>query len=227
MVKLVFLCRRRHDISHELYARRLLADHVPIALRHHPALRKYVVNIVDAGPAGVLALDSIGELSFDTLADYHDRLYDSPEGQRIVHADVARFMGGATAYVMREHATPLPAHRPRLGVRSPGHKIITFFRRTPATIPAALLSHWEERRTPEALAESGLSRYVMNVVAERLGTEGPDAGWCGSEELHVTAAHTVSRRSLVEAALAAPDAARATYRVAEYIQKLPPERPEA
>jgi hypothetical protein len=228
MVKLVFLCRRRHDVSHERYARRLLEDHVPIALRHHPTLRTYVVNIVEAGPAGDLALDSIGELSFDTLADYRDHLYDSPEGERIVRADVARFMGGATAYVMREHATPLSTDRQHLGSRSLGHKVITFFRHTALITPATIVSHWERHRTPGALAGSGLFRYVMNVVVESLGTDAPGtgAGWCGSEELHIaataTAAHPVSGRlRTMAAALETPDRARATYRVAEYIQKLP------
>ena len=36
MVKLIFLCRRRPDITHERYVELLLKGHVPIALRHHP-----------------------------------------------------------------------------------------------------------------------------------------------------------------------------------------------
>ncbi|MFN8642382.1 MAG: hypothetical protein U0802_12285 [Candidatus Binatia bacterium] len=80
MVKLIFLCHRRPDITHERYVELLLRGHVPIALRHHPALRRYTVNIVERGPEDEAALDSIGELSFDSLADYRERLYDSPEG---------------------------------------------------------------------------------------------------------------------------------------------------
>jgi len=80
MVKLVFLCRRRPDLTHERYVELLLGGHVPLALRHHPALRRYVVNIVEDTRGPAPPLDSIGELWFDTLADYRERLYDSPAG---------------------------------------------------------------------------------------------------------------------------------------------------
>jgi len=70
MVKLVFLCWRRPDISHERYVELLLRGHVPVALAHHPTLRRYVVNVVEGTREPAPALDSIGELSFDSLADY-------------------------------------------------------------------------------------------------------------------------------------------------------------
>jgi uncharacterized protein (TIGR02118 family) len=108
MVKLVFLCRRRPDVSHERYAAMLLDDHVPLALRHHPAMRRYVVHIVDEASPGAPPLDSIGVLWFDSLDDYRARLYDSPEGERIIGRDVARFLGGADAYATTERL-PAPA----------------------------------------------------------------------------------------------------------------------
>jgi len=43
MVKFLFLCRRRADLSHEQYAERLRDRHVPIALTHHRTMRKYHV----------------------------------------------------------------------------------------------------------------------------------------------------------------------------------------
>ena len=77
MRKLIFLCRRRADLSHEQYAERLLRGHVPIALRHHPAMRRYVVNVVDQDAvSGSRPIDSIGELSFDSLEDWRERLKD-------------------------------------------------------------------------------------------------------------------------------------------------------
>src|SRR5271169_2221975 len=103
MVKLIFLCRRRPDITHERYSELLLSGHVPIALQHHPTMRRYVVNIVEQSPAGWELLDSIGELSFDNLTDFHERLYDSPAGKEVVQRDVAGFMGGADAYATTEH----------------------------------------------------------------------------------------------------------------------------
>ena len=93
MVKLIFLCRRRPDITHERYSELLLSGHVAIALKHHPMMRHYLVNIVEQSPAGWDARDSIGELSFDSLDDFHDRLYDSPAGRQIGERDVAGFMG--------------------------------------------------------------------------------------------------------------------------------------
>jgi len=102
MVKLVFLCRRRPDLSHDAYVARLLEGHVPLALRHHPTMRRYVVNVVEETAPGAPGLDSVGMLWFDSLADYRDRLYDSAEGARIVARDVAGFLAGADAYVTRE-----------------------------------------------------------------------------------------------------------------------------
>jgi len=47
MVKLIFLCRRRPEIGHDEYVERVLRGHVPLALRHHPTMLGYVVNIVE------------------------------------------------------------------------------------------------------------------------------------------------------------------------------------
>jgi hypothetical protein len=122
MVKLVFLCRRRPDLSHDDYAARVLRGHVPLALRHHPTMQRYVVNLVEEAYDGAPPLDSIAELGFASLADYEQRLYDSPEGERIIAGDVAGFLGGADAYVTRPH-DPWPA-APRLGERSAGAKVL-------------------------------------------------------------------------------------------------------
>jgi hypothetical protein len=120
MVKLVFLCRRRPDVDHARYAALLLQGHVPLALRHHPTMRKYVVNLVEGTRAGAEPLDSIGELSFDTLDDFRDRLYDSPAGRAVIERDVAGFMGGAHAYVTHERVQKEPGTMGPLGERSPG-----------------------------------------------------------------------------------------------------------
>jgi uncharacterized protein (TIGR02118 family) len=181
MVKLVFLCRRRPDIGHERYAELLLGGHVPLALRHHPTMRKYVVNVVEGLRAGAEPLDSIGELSFDSLADFHERLYDSDEGRRIIERDVAGFMGGAHAYVTREHVQKSPATVPPLGARSPGVKIVGLVRRPDGMTHDAFVEHWLHRHVPLALRHHpGLSRYVTNVVDQRLG-DAPD--WDGIAEL--------------------------------------------
>jgi uncharacterized protein (TIGR02118 family) len=183
MVKLVFLCRRRPDLSPAEYAERLLTGHVPIALRHHPSMRKYVVNVVEGRRAGAEELDSIGELSFASLDDFRERLYDSEEGRRIVERDVVGFLGSAHAYVTSEHVQKVPAAPPPpLGTRSPGVKVVGLVRRPAGMSHAAFVEHWLTRHVPLALVHHpGLHKYVTNVVDQRLG-DAPD--WDGIAELH-------------------------------------------
>jgi uncharacterized protein (TIGR02118 family) len=182
MPKLVFLCRRRPDLTHERYAELLLVGHVPLALRHHPTMRKYVVNLVEGLRAGAEPLDSIGELTFDSLDDFRERLYDSDEGRRVIERDVAGFMGGAHAYVTTEHVQKGPATTAPLGARSPGVKIVGLVRRPEGMTHAEFAEHWLERHVPLALRHHpGLHKYVTNVVDQRLG-DAPE--WDGIAELH-------------------------------------------
>jgi uncharacterized protein (TIGR02118 family) len=212
MVKLVFLCRRRSDITHDRYTDLLLSGHVPLALKHHPAMRRYVVNIVEQTPAGWDALDSIGELWFDSLDDFRDRLYDSPAGRQIVERDVARFMGGADAYVTTEHLQKKFAATPVIRRSGMTH--------------ADFVEHWLKRHVALALAHHpGMTKYVTNVVEQRLGNAGPDLD--GIAELHFASAQALSAGMFDSAAgerLIRDDMARfigrtAAYRVAEYLQK--------
>jgi len=182
MPKLVFLCRRRPDLTHERYAELLLRGHVPLALRHHPTMRKYVVNVVEGLLAGAEPLDSIGELTFDTLDDFRERLYDSDEGRRIIERDVAGFMGGAHAYVTTEHVQKGATTTAPLGDRSPGVKIIGLVRRPDGMTHEGFVEHWLERHVPLALRHHpGLHKYVTNLVETRLG-DAPE--WDGIAELH-------------------------------------------
>jgi hypothetical protein len=89
MTKLIFLCRRRPDITHQHYVELLLKGHVPIALAHHPTLRKYVINIV--------------ELHFASELDLRERMYYSAAGEEIIRQDIARFIGKRAAYQVGEH----------------------------------------------------------------------------------------------------------------------------
>ena len=172
MVKLFFLCRRRPDLTHDRYVERLLGGHVPLALRHHPTLRRYVVNIVEGTRGPARPLDSIGELCFDSLADYRERLYDSPEGARIIAEDVAGFLGGADAYVVAEHVQRTPAEPPTTGVRMPGDKLFACLVRRPDLARDDFVAHWLGRHAPLALRHHDTTRYVIDVVEERLG-QGP------------------------------------------------------
>ena len=226
MVKLIFLCRRRPDITHEAYARLLLKGHVPIALRHHPAMRKYVVNIVEQSPPGGAELDSIGELSFASLDDFRQRLYDSPEGERIVHEDVARFMGGADAYATTEHVQKSMIAPPALGALSPGVKMICPVRRQGGMSHEEFAEHWLTRHVPLALEHHPhLTKYVTNVVDRRLSDTAED--WDGFAELHFATLEDATQRMFPSAEserIIREDIARflsraIPYRVAEYVQK--------
>src|SRR5438093_758752 len=103
MVKLVFLCRRRSDLTHERYVERLLGGHVPLALRHHPTLRRYVVNVVEHTRGPAPPLDSIGELAFASAEDVRGRIYLSPAGQAEIEADIPRFIARVHAYLVAEY----------------------------------------------------------------------------------------------------------------------------
>jgi hypothetical protein len=187
MVKLIFLCQRRPDISHERYAELLLRGHVPIALRHHPTLRRYTVNIVERGPDNETALDSVGELSFDSLADFRERLYDSAEGERIVARDVAGFMGGAQAYATTEVVQRSTAPRPP-GQRTAGVKMICPLRRRPDLTHEQFVTHWQTVHVPLALAHHPhMSRYVTNIVDQRLSPDAPE--WDGFAEITLDPTH--------------------------------------
>jgi hypothetical protein len=171
VAKLVFLCRRRPELTHEEYVDRLLHAHVPLALRHHPTLRRYVVNVVDGTRGPVPPLDSIGELWFDTLEDYRSRLYDSPEGQRAIGDDVARFLATADAYVAVEHVQRAPQAAPVTG-RTLGDKLFACLQRAPGLAPEAFATHWLTRHVPLALRHHATTRYVTNVVERRLSRTG-------------------------------------------------------
>lgn len=165
MVKLIFLCRRRADIGHARYSELLLDGHVPLALRHHPTLRRYVVNIVEGSPVGAAELDSIGELSFVELADFQQRLYDSDEGEAAIAGDVRGFMGSADAYVTTEHVQKDASIPAALGGLSPGVKMICPIVRRAEMSHDAFVDHWLHRHVALALRHHpGLSKYVTNVV---------------------------------------------------------------
>ncbi len=225
MVKLIFFCRRRSNISHAEYVERLLDGHVPIALRHHPRLRRYTVNIVEDCIGDTAEYDSIGELSFDTMDDFEHRLYDSEKGRAAVERDVRAFMAAADAYATVEHVqkAALPT---ALGRRSEGVKLICPIQRPGGMTHAGFVAHWLQRHVPLALVHHpGLSRYVTNVVDRRLSDSGEE--WDGIAELHFATEHDLQHRMYDSAAgerIIAADierfiGRRAAYRVSEYVQK--------
>jgi uncharacterized protein (TIGR02118 family) len=229
MVKVVFLCRRRPDISHAQYVERVLEGHVPLALAHHPTMRGYVVNPVESVPDGLPAIDSVAELWFDSLADYRERLYDSEAGREAIARDVQRFMGGAAGYVTTEHVQKAASGPLATGGRSAGVKLFCPIRRHADLDHRAFVAHWLGRHVPLALRHHpGLCRYVTNVVEARLGDDG-DA-WDGFAELHVPSADALATgmfdapegERVIRADVARFIAHTGAYVVAEHAQRWPP-----
>ena len=225
MVKLFFLCRRLEGLSHEEYADRLLRGHVPIALRHHPTLRRYTVNVVEACSPGSPALDSIGELYFDTLEDYRDRLYDSADGARVVAEDVRGFLGTAHAYATTEHVQRAPSPPARLGEHSAGVKFVAAVRRAEGLTHDDFVRGWLDRHVPLVLADARVRGYKTNVVDARLSADAPE--YDGIAELHFDSAADLDahiRMSRDETKRIRGDIQRfvaqaTTYRVTEYVQR--------
>ena len=222
MLKVFFLCRRRSDISREQYAERVLAGHAPLALKHHPSMCRYVINLAEGSPDGGPEFDSLPALSFDSLEDYRERLYDSPEGAEIIRKDVEGFLGGADAYATTEHVQKEAPRETPYGERSPGVKWMLLLRRRPELTRAQFAEHWLAQHAPLVRVQfPALRRYVMNVVEARLSETG--AEWDGIAEL--TFASDEAARGTPEARkLVADDTTcfaceTLAYPVAEYVQK--------
>ncbi len=228
MLKIIFLCRRRPDITREQYAAFVLEGHAPLALKHHPSLLRYVINIAEGTPPGGPEIDSLPALYFASMEDFRERLYDSPEGKEIIRRDVARFMtGGADAYATTEYvqrgSTPLAASS---GPRSSGTKETWLLRRREGMSRQAFVDHWLHVHVPLALASrSGLAQYVASVVEARLSETGER--WDGIAELHFpkradeqeTVFSSNEARERFEADLAGFVGHHVVYNVSEWVQK--------
>lgn len=172
-MKMVFLCRRQPELTRERYAELLLDGHVPLALRHHPTMRRYVVNVVETSVGDAPDLDSVGELWFDTIEDFRERLYDSPEGERIIARDVAGFLASADGYATLEHVQREPPRAPSRGVASPGLKLVVALERAAGLDPEGFVRHWIERHAPLVLEDATVRGYVTNVVERSLDGRSP------------------------------------------------------
>ena len=169
MVKLWFLCTRRAGLSHAQYAEHLLVRHAPLALRHHTSLRGYALNLVEECGAGAAAIDSLNVLEYDALADFETRNYDSPEGERIVTEDHARFLGAASGY----QAVALAAH----GAPSPGTKWVCALRRQPRLSAERFAAALVAELLPEVLAAQPFAARVALERVERKLFPGDAPDW--------------------------------------------------
>lgn len=184
MRKMIFLCRRKQGLSSAEYGRRILTNHVPLALEHHPTLQHYRVNLVEK-PRGepLVPIDSIAELSFATLADFRDRLYASEAGRRVITADTETFLGSAAAYETTEFVQKEPAEADKPAGASGRFKMIAILQRPDGQSREEFRRRWIEEHKPLALEHhEGLVKYVANVVDAQLAPE--DLPIDGISELH-------------------------------------------
>ena len=184
MRKMIFLCRRKQGLSREEYGRRILRNHVPLALEHHPTLATYRVNLVEQERSKVLLpVDSIAELSFATRADFDDRLYATEEGRRVISADTATFLGAAAAYETTEYVQKSPEVPDRPTGASGRFKMIAILQRKQGQSRDEFRRRWIEEHKPLALEHhEGLVKYVANVVDDQLSDT--DLPIDGISELH-------------------------------------------
>lgn len=92
-IKRVIFVHRLPSIDRDAFAAHWSNDHAPLARKHHPALRRYVQNVVVARlTVDAPDIDGIAELSFASVDDMRHRMFDSDEGREIIAADVATFI---------------------------------------------------------------------------------------------------------------------------------------
>ena len=85
--------QRGGNVSRDEMGRHWRRDPLPARRVHHPALWRYVQNVVvEPLTAGAPEVDGIAELHFRTLDDLRDRFYDSDEGKRVIGTDVEQFL---------------------------------------------------------------------------------------------------------------------------------------
>ena len=92
-VRRISFVRAASTLTRAQMARHWREVHWPIARVHHPALWRYVQNVV-VGPItpGAPDVDGIAELHFRSVHDLRNRMYDSDDGHRIVADDVSTFL---------------------------------------------------------------------------------------------------------------------------------------
>jgi uncharacterized protein (TIGR02118 family) len=103
-VKIVGLVRRPDGMTHDAFVEHWLHRHVPLALRHHPGLSRYVTNVVDQRLGDAPDWDGIAELCFPSVDAMRTGFFDSPAGERIIREDMGRFIGLTWGYDVAEYA---------------------------------------------------------------------------------------------------------------------------
>src|SRR5260221_3551093 len=108
-IKRISVIRRAPALDRPAFARHWREVHGPLAKVHHPAVVRYCQNVIaeplvdTVGDAG--EYDGVAELSFWSIDDLNDRMYDSEAGRKVVAEDVKRFIDVPRGWrvLTREH----------------------------------------------------------------------------------------------------------------------------
>ena len=97
----VSFLRRRSDISRAAFATHWRDVHAPLARLHNPTVAHYVQSLVVRDLLGTApTVDGIASLRFRSRADLTDRFYGSPEGMRLLKADLQQFIDGPSPAIL-------------------------------------------------------------------------------------------------------------------------------
>lgn len=115
-VKRISFIKRVPPITHAAFASHWTDVHAPLARVHHPAICRYVQNVVVEGlTPGAPEVDGIAELHFRAYDDLLHRMYDSEEGRDRVQADVRRFIDMPAGWrILSCEKIVWPQHRPTI-----------------------------------------------------------------------------------------------------------------
>jgi uncharacterized protein (TIGR02118 family) len=103
-VKNMFLVRRADGMTEEAFRAHWLDRHVPLALKHHVGMSRYVTDVVtQALSDGAPDVDGLAQLQFATEEDFEHGMFDDPPGERIIAEDVTRFLSAAVGTRVDEH----------------------------------------------------------------------------------------------------------------------------
>ena len=81
------------SITREQFAAHWSERHTPLVRVHHPGMARYVQNVViETLTPDAHDFDGLAQLYFRTSHDFHERYFDSEDGQRIIFEDVAQFL---------------------------------------------------------------------------------------------------------------------------------------
>jgi uncharacterized protein (TIGR02118 family) len=84
-------------------ARRHWDEHVPLANRVHVGAGRYVRHWLASRPLdGELPYDGVAMQTFASQHDFKERLFDGPQGEAQVRADVQEFIAGFHVLLVRE-----------------------------------------------------------------------------------------------------------------------------